>query len=233
MKTRRIEALILGLALALASAGAHAQPLPTLVTGASVFEQPGTTFNFTIQVTNTSSITSINDFTAFFMGYQLIAEPGAVGMLSIVAALQPSSSPVLTSGTIATFFDNQAILPTAINGTTAYTVASLGNDVEPEQGDTIAASQTRNLVTLQVQASANADGRWKLYAVNALDSGNPVSAWQQVNSSTDFAFGNLPAATTSLEIAVIAVPEPSTVALAGIAMLLGTGRLAHRRRQAG
>jgi hypothetical protein len=232
MKTRLIEALVLGLAIALASAGAHAQPLPSVVTGASVFEQPGTTFNFTVQVTNTSSITSINDFTAFYMGYQMIAEPGAVGTLSIVAAIQPSSSPVLTAGTIATFFDNQAVLPTAINGTTAYTVASLGNDVEPEQGDTIAASQTSNLVTLQVQASANADGRWKLFAVNALDSGNPVSAWQQVGSGNDFAFGNLPTATTSLELAVISVPEPSALVLAGIAVLFGAGRLGYRRGRA-
>lgn len=232
MKTYRIEVLVLGLVLALTSARAGGQPLPSVVTGASVFEQPGTTFNFTVQLTNTSSITSITDFTAFFMGYQLIAEPGAVGTMSIVDAFQPSATPVLTAATIATFVDTQAVLPTAINGTTAYTAASLGNDVEPEQGDTIAASQTLNLVTLQVQASANADGRWKLYAVNALDAGNPVSAWQQVGSGNELAFGNLPAATTALEIAVISVPEPSAVALAGIAMLLGAGRLAYRRRQA-
>lgn len=230
MKTRHLESLVVGVCLALASVAASAQPLPNVVTGGSMFEQPGTTFNFTVQVTNTSSITSITDFTAFFMGYQLLAEPGSVGTLSIIDVLQPSSSPVLTAGTIAAFSDPVAVLPTAINGTTAYVSTSLGNDVEPELGDTIDPSETLNLITLQVQASANASGTWKLYAVNASDSGNPVSAWQKVGSGTDFQFGNLPSSpTTSLHVATIAVPEPSGLALAGIAALAIAACVARRR----
>jgi hypothetical protein len=210
-----ILCLALGVAQAAGSSG-HAQQLPTLVTGGSVAKQPGTTFNANVQLTNLDQFTSVEDFTAFFMGFQLIPQSGAVGTLTIIGASQPTTSPVLTGAVIdATFLDSLE-LPSLLNGTTDYVAAILGND--PETGDTIAPGATRNLVALEIQASANADGLWKLFAVNDNDGGIPVSAWQRPGSGIDFGFTNLPSVSpTALELTVISVPEPSAGMLASIA----------------
>jgi hypothetical protein len=207
--------LALGVALVAGSVG-HAQQLPTLVTGGSVAEQPGTTFNVNVQLTNLDQFVDVEDFTAFFMGFQLIPQSGAVGTLTIIGASQPATSPVLTESIISETFLDDLVLPNALNGTTDYVGAILGND--PETGDSIGPGQTLNMVTLQIQASGDADGLWRLFAVNDSDTGNPVSAWQKAGFGTDYGFTNLPSASpTALELTVISVPEPSARLLASVA----------------
>jgi len=212
----RFTAIWLGIGLAVAaSSTSHATPLPALLAGDPVSHPAGTTFSVNVRLTNTD-VATVEDFAAFFMGFQLIPQAGAVGTVTIIGASQPTSNPVLTGQTIdATFLDN-LILPDLINGTIDYVAAILGND--PETGDSIVTAAIRNLVTLEIQASADANGDWKLFAVNDSDGGNPVSAWQKPNSTTNYGFTNLSSGSaTALELTVISVPEPPSGMLASMA----------------
>jgi hypothetical protein len=217
MNSARIRSLWLTVGLTLASGSTiHATPLPSLLAGEPISRLPGTTFNVNVRLTNTD-LAAVEDFTAFFMGFQLIPQAGAVGTVTIVGASQPTSSPVLTGSVIdATFLDTLE-LPSLINDTVDYVAAILGNDPETP-ADTIAPGETRNLVTLQIQASGDSNGLWKLFAVNDNDAGNPVSAWQKPGSGTNFGFTNLPSGSpTALELTVISVPEPASGMLASLA----------------
>lgn len=206
--------LTVGLAFATWSTG-QATPLPALLAGNPVFRLPGTTFSVNVQLTNTGQA-PIEDFAAFFMGFQLIPQAGAVGTVTIIGANQPTSNPVLTGATIDESFLDGLILPNMINGTEDYVAAILGNN--PETGDSIVAAAIRNLVSLEIEASADANGDWKLFAVNDNDSGNPVSAWQKPGSPTNYGFTNLSSASgTAVELTVISVPEPAAGMLASLA----------------
>jgi hypothetical protein len=207
--------LTVGLAFATWSTSHATTTLPALLAGDPVSRLPGTTFGVNVRLTNGEQA-AVEDFTAFFMGYQLIPQAGAVGTVTIIGVSQPVSNPVLTGTGIDVTFMPNLLLPTPINGTFDSVAAILGND--PETGDSILAGEIRNLVNLQIQASVNANGDWKLFAVNASDSGNPVSAWQKPNDATNFGFANLASdSPTAFELTVISVPEPSSWMLAGLA----------------
>lgn len=203
-----------------------------LQSGASTLQfSQGSSGSLDLAVSNTGTdATFVNNF---WVGVQLVADPGATGTLSLASVSAPASNSLLTGSPT---FDASA---ETLSGTTtvggADYIQLLGGN-NSSFDDTLNASSIANLLTLTFSASGDALGTWTLYGVNQGSSPSVSFTAGTLDQQTDFT--NLPATDDTYialaTITVTAVPEPRTDVLAGLAAAIGIAAaspLRHRRRR--
>jgi len=215
--------VVLGLCLA-TMMPAVATPL-NLNTGVSLTLDPAlsTSGTLTLAATNENAGSAITNFNSWSVILQLIPGPGAIGSATLVGVADPSVNPSLGPAstpptTTSSLFDDTYFLLSPVNGTVDAISVGIANDTNSSTTWTL--GQTYNLADFTVQLSAGAQGTWTLYAIN--DENNSGS-WMAPNGNLT-PFGNLPTAAegeyTVLAVGTItAVPEPSSLLLAGSAIV--------------
>jgi hypothetical protein len=200
----------------------------TLDTGKNLEIDPAvsTTGTFTLSATNDSG-SVINTFNGWGLILQLVPTPGAIGTAAFVNLTEPAVNPSLgpvsnPPDNVTTTFDDTYFLLSSINGTTDAYFVGIGN--ETDSATTWSLGQALNLADLEVQLSPGAQGTWTVFAIN--DRFNSTG-WFDMVTFESIAFSDLPTAPvtnpqsyTSLTLGTItAVPEPSTLMLAGSAIV--------------
>jgi len=222
---RRIAAVA---ALLMAAAGPAGATTLTLDTGKAVTMAPGASGTFRFSATNDAGAITA-DFLGWAMGFQVRPSGVTSGSLTIGSLSQSPVNPM----PVGDLEFNQPLLLTlantgTINGSTQFWAMSAAS---LDTLGTIAGSTSVNLGDLGITASPSADGVWNVYAVQQAD---PFAKTYWNNAvPADVQFGNLPqsAGNSSVligTITVTAVPEPSTMSLAGFAVV-AAGWVARRR----
>jgi hypothetical protein len=228
MKIRLIAA-VAALVFGLQTIPASATTL-SLDTGKSLVLNPGTSGSMTFSFTNNPG--DINDnFLAYTLGIQVLPAGVVSGTVTLGTLTQPVTNPMpigtldFTQPTLATLKSSGTI-----NGTTnfyninAATTTALG---------TVLGSTSYNLGTLGFTASGGAAGTWNVYVIQ--QGGADFQSYWTDGSILDSDFGNLPrgAGNSSLLVGTItAVPEPGSLAVAGVAGMMAMGCVWGRRRKA-
>ena len=207
----------------------HASPI-NVDTGTSVSLSPGSTSTFTVSLTNENAGTAITTFNGWGLILQVIPRAGATGTASFSALASPASNGALADPGEASF-DGAYTLNSAVNGTVAAYLTSIGNDTPVST--TFALGQTYNIgyFTVLLSGDATPGSIWDVYALNdEFD----TSSWSTPGGVAT-AFGNLATPLTgqyaSVQIGTIsAVPEPSSFMLTASA-LVGAGWYGWRSRR--
>jgi len=222
-------ALACGLVL-FASLPAFAQSIIDLDTGISETVEPGGSGSFTFTMANVGTSATPDNFIGWVLGIQLVPQGGNTGSLTVGSLSGGATNPMPTGSLDIT----QPVLSTlgssaTINGSTQYyfmginTLDSLG---------TLAVGQTYEMGSLGLTASGDASGIWDVYTVQQ---NSPLfKTYFFDGSAAEQPFGNLPwgLGNQSLKLGTVevaAVPEPSTLAMLGLAGF-GAGGYAWRRR---
>jgi hypothetical protein len=202
-----------------------------LQSGASTLQfSQGSSGSLDLAVSNTGTdATFVNNF---WVGVQLVADPGATGTLSLASVSAPASNSLLTYSP--TFDASAATLSgtTTVGGADYIQLIGANNS---NSEDSLADGEVANLIAITFTASGDALGTWTLYGVN--QSSSSVSYLSNVND-VQTGFDNVPATDDTYialaTITVTAVPEPRTDVLAGLAAAIGIAAaspLRHRRRR--
>ena len=209
----------------------------TLVTGNATSMLPATSGSMTLSMANDAG--DVTNFNGWVVGVQFLPAAGTTGTVSLTGLLAPTSNAAVTNNPLLPVFDPDLELndvnsnPLFVNGSNLFTALSITSSLA-SQTQTILGSSTRNLGIVTFTASANAAGTWNLYAINPKVDDGERSYWYfpTLNSTP---YGNLllpssgPANSILLgTVTVQAVPEPSTISLAGFAVA-AAGWTAFRR----
>jgi hypothetical protein len=200
-----------------------------LDTGAMLGLQPGGTGSLTISLSNDAG--SVTNFNGWVVGIQYLPTPGATGSIALESLVQPATNPAVTNNVGTPVLDPDLELfdfdaaPLFVNGSDLFSVISI-TSAQPSNTQTLLGSTSYNLGTLTFSASANAQGTWNLYAINPNELDGERS-WWYTNGLNTVSYGNLllPAEGQSANslligtISVTAVPEPSSLLLAGSAIV--------------
>lgn len=215
---------------ALVMAGPAGATTISLDTGKSLSVSPGASGTFTFSATNDAgAITS--DFLGWTMGIQLLPSGTTVGTMTIGALAQSLTNPMPTGVVDISQPALQTLaLSGTINGLTEYYLIGMA---ATEVLGSLSGNTSYNLGDLTVNASANAQGTWNVYAVQ--QGGSFYKTYWTNSTLTDVDFGNLvrgPQGTNNSILigTVTAVPEPSTIALLGMSMAIA-GWYAWRTRR--
>lgn len=197
---------------------ALASPI-NLDTGISATVNPGSTGSFTLSMTNEASGSAITNFNSWALILQVIPQPGATGTATITGLTSPLTNPALAVPGDPPLFDNAYTTNVPVNGTINAYQVGLAN--ETNAVTTFALGQTYNAADFTVALSPDASGSWSLFVLN---DENNTTAWLNAGG-TPTAFGNSAVAGeglyTSTQIGTIsAVPEPSSLMLAGSAIVV-------------
>lgn len=239
IRARALSAAAIGACL-LASAGtAVAGPIVNFTTGLSLSLPQSGTGSLTMQLTNAGDASQ--DVNAYTLGIMVVQTSGS-GTLTFDSWTKPSNPVVGDPDAEYTPFGQPQVFqlnaPISISGTNYFDYFSVQVAATDNFNYPLAAGVTKDAGLMSFSSSGQ--GAWDVYVVNqaAQSGGLPVSVLQ-INTGTAFGFGNLAATNgASLKIGTItAVPEPSTVVLAGVAVVAGLlpvvrrricGRLRHR-----
>lgn len=221
-------ALACGLVL-FASLPAFAQSIIDLDTGISETVEPGGSGSFTFTMANVGTSAAPDNFIGWVLGIQLVPRVGNTGSLTVGSLSGGAINPMPTGSLDIT----QPVLSTlgssaVLNGSNQYyfmginTLDTLG---------TLAVGQTYEMGSLGLTASGDASGTWDVYTVQQ---NSPLfKTYFFDGTAFEQPFGNMPwvgGGNYSLKLGeVAAVPEPSTLAMLGLAGL-GAGGYAWRRR---
>lgn len=221
-------ALACGLVL-FASLPAFAQSIIDLDTGISETVEPGGSGSFTFTMTNVGTSAAPDNFIGWVLGIQLVPRVGNTGSLTVGSLSGGAINPMPTGSLDIT----QPVLSTlgssaVLNGSNQYyfmginTLDTLG---------TLAVGQTYEMGSLGLTASGDASGTWDVYTVQQ---NSPLfKTYFFDGTAFEQPFGNMPwvgGGNYSLKLGeVAAVPEPSTLAMLGLAGF-GAGGYAWRRR---
>ena len=219
MKTFSWRAAAACVCLAMAGGTAVAAPIVNFVTGLSLSMDPSTTGSLTMQFTNAGDATQgINTYTLAIMAIQT----SGTGVLTFDSWTKPASPLITDPITEYTPFDPPELFtlnaPIVIDGTDYFDYYSVQVAATDGFNYQLFAGNTKNAGLMTF--TNDGPGTWDLYVVNQerQTGGLPVTLLQTADT-TDYGFGNLPEGNGEyLKIGTItAVPEPSTVALAGMA----------------
>jgi hypothetical protein len=210
----------------------------TLVTGNTTSMLPGTSGSMTLSMANDAG--NVTNFNGWVLGVQFLPAAGTTGTVSLTGLLAPTSNAAVTNNPAAPVYDPDLELfdvnsdPLFINGSNLFTSLSITSALSSNT-QTIAGSSTVNLGIITFTASADAAGTWNIFAINPNADDGERSYWY-TNGLNSNSYGNLllpasgqPAASILLgTVTVQAVPEPSTISLAGFAVA-AAGWTAFRR----
>ena len=223
IRSRLLAAATLVASLFATAATAVAAPIVNFTTGLSLDLAETGTGGMTMKFTNAGDATqSINYYS---VGIMLLQTSGS-GSLTFDSWTKPSDPVIGDPEAEYTPFDAPGLFtlnaPVNIAGTDYFDYYFVATAATDAFNYPLAAGVTKDAGLMTFSVSGQ--GTWDVYAVNqeAQPGGLPVSLIQD-NTSDEFGFGNLPAANgASLMIGTItAVPEPSTIALGGVALLVG------------
>ena len=218
--------------LALLASSASGVPIVNLSTGLSLEMQESTSGTLTMQFTNVGDGTqSVNSYSLAI----LVVQTSGTSTLTFDSWTKPAD-PVLIGDVAAEYtpFDQPALFPlnapVSIGGTEYFEYYAVQAAATDNFDYPLLASATKNVGLMTFTNSG--EGSWDLYVINqeAQAGGLPLSLMQNL-AGDEFAFGNLPVANgAALKMGtVVAVPEPSTVVLAGVAVLAGLLPMVRRR----
>lgn len=226
MKYRVFSCGAIVLLLAVLAAQAVATTL-TLDTAKALQLQQSGSGMFTFSATNDAG-TITENFLGWTIGFQIRPSGVTTGSLTVgvltasVVNPMPVGSLEFTQPSLFTFANSGTI-----NGSTQFYSMSLNST---DTLGTLAGLTSYNLGNLGLTASANAEGTWNVYVVQQAD---PFAKTYWTDAApADVQFGNLPQSGGNSSIlvgtvTVAAVPEPSTLSLAGVA-LMALGRISRR-----
>jgi hypothetical protein len=205
-----------------------AESIINLGTDISESIEPGGSGSFTFTLSNDGTTADLDNFIGWVLGIQLVPQPGTTGTLTVGNLSSPATNPMPVGAVEFT----QPVLSTlgsgaVINGSTQYYFMGVS---ATEQFGTVAVGQTYEMGSLALTASPDAQGAWDVYTVQ--QNSPLLKTYWFDGSALETEFANLPfgQGNTSLQLGTIsAVPEPSSVALLGLAGL-GAGGYALRRR---
>lgn len=201
---------------AASSVPALASPI-NIDTGIAPVVSPGSTGTFTLSMTNESSGSAITTFNSWALIMQVIPQPGATGTATITGLISSVTNPALAAPG-EPLFDNAYTTNVPVNDTINAYQVGIANDTNAVT--TFALGQTYNAGDFTVSLSPDASGSWSIFVLN--DENNTTS-WLTAGGAAT-AFGNSAVAGeglyTSTQIGTIsAVPEPSSLVLAGSAIV--------------
>jgi len=229
---RSVSLAVAGGLVLFAALPAFATSIIDLTTGQNWSIAPGSTDSITFTMTNVGTSAAPDNFIGWVLGLQFVPQPGTIGTLTLAG----TSS--LSGGTTnpMPFGDLQITQPAlstlasgaTLNGSTQYlfmnvnTLTDLG---------TLAVGQPYEMGSLSLTASPDALGAWDVFTVQQ-NSPTFRTYWFD-GTATEQPFGNIPwvgGGNYSLKLGEVAVvPEPSSLAMLGLAGL-GAGGYAWRRR---
>jgi hypothetical protein len=192
----------------------------TLDTGKSLTLLQGGSGLFTFSASNDAGDIT-NNFFGWNIGFQVLPSGVTSGSLNVEELFQPSVNPAV-AGDLEFIQPDQVLLlanSASINGSTNFRSMSI-NSLDTLA--TLQGSTSYNLGNVSFSATLDAAGTWNVYAVQQAD---PFAKTFWTNGSlADVQFGNLPqsAGDSSVligTISVTAVPEPSSLLLAGSAIV--------------
>ncbi len=186
---------------------ANALPLE-LDVGKSISVTAGQSAAFVFSATNTNSGDAV-DFTAWYMGVQVIPSAGSSGTISVGNLTAATTNPIPIGQVQISTPAPRSINP-PLNGSTTYYDIGITTTDTPT---TLTAGNSYNLGSLELNASGDASGAWEVYAIQQ---SVQRTYWQELNLG-EFAFGNLPFGSSNTSVligTVTAVPEPATCGMA-------------------
>lgn len=228
----RCIAAILAATLAWNSA-AVAGPIVNVGTSWTLSFNQGSTGQATVSVSNVGD--AFAEFNGVALGFVLVPVSGS-GTLDLVNFSAPATNPLFTQGPPEYILQAISTLdaPITVSGTdytSFYPAFAANNTAFNEQ---LAASQSKNMGTLEFSAADGTLGTWQVYLAN--QASPQKSFYSTTSPSSDFTFDDLPAIDGSLVLigTVQVVPEPSTLVgllAGGVAVAAYRGR--KRRARAG
>jgi len=233
----RLSTFAAAVGLVLVSAlPACAESILNLGTGITKVMQPASSDSFSFTLSNVGTTTAPDNFVGWVLGVQLVPRVGTTGTLTPGSLTGGATNPMppgaieITQPALSTLGSSATI-----NGLTQYYFMGIS---ATEQFGTVAVGQTYQMGSLGLTASANALGTWDVYTVQQ---NNPLfktyffdgAAAEQQFGNIPWVVGGTPQGNYSLKLGEVqVVPEPSTIALLGLAGL-GAGGYAEtvRRRK--
>lgn len=208
---------------------AFAASVINLDTGTDTLEtlQPGGSGSVIFRLSNDGT-TSLDTFTGWNLGLQFIPRAGTTGTLTVGSLSAGSVNPVPVGTTELTQPVSASLGVVTINGLSTY--FNTGSIATAEYS-VLAAGSTYDMGTVGLTASVNALGVWDVYTVQQ---NTPLFRTYFWNDGLEQMFANVPTGAGpgnySVQLGTVAVvPEPSTLAMLGLAGL-GAGGYAWRRR---
>lgn len=233
---RRFSAPALACGLVVfAALPAFATSIINLGTGLSETIEPGSSGSFTFTMSNVGTSATPDNFIGWVLGIQLVPQGGNTGSLTVGSLSGGTTNPMpfgdldITQPALSTLGSSATI-----NGSTQYYF--MGINTLTDLG-TVAVGQTYEMGSLGLTASGDASGVWDVYTVQQ---NSPLfktyffdgSALEQPFGNIPWVIGSTGQGNYSLKLGTVevaAVPEPSTLAMLGLAGL-GAGGYAWRRR---
>lgn len=179
--------------------------------------------------TLTLSLTNAGNESAFVNSYTLgilVVPTSGSGTLTLDAWTGPASAPLLSDVAAEYTPYDQPVLfpliaPVTISGTEYFEYFQVQAANTNGFDDPLGVAASRNIGTLNFSV-IDGNGTWDIYMINqeAQEGGLPISFLQD-SELADFPFGNLPAVNGEALLVgtVTAVPEPTTLLLAGCGCL--------------
>ena len=206
---------------------AFAVSVINLDTGTDILEtlEPGGSGSVIFRLSNDGT-SSLDTFTGWNLGLQFIPRAGTTGTLTVGSLSAGSVNPVPAGTTELTQPSLSSLGAVTINGLSTYfnTGAITTSEVA-----ILAPGSTYDMGTVGLTASGDALGVWDVYAVQQ---NNPLFRTYLWNDGLEQMFANVPNNLGNYSVqlgAVEVVPEPSTLAMLGLAGL-GASGYAWRRR---
>jgi hypothetical protein len=215
--------------LLFAALPAVAESVLNLTTGQQWSMDPDSTESIVFTMANDGTTAAPDDFIGWVLGLQFVPRSGTSGSLT-VGSLSGGPNNPMPVGTLD--ITQPSLLPlgsgAVINGLTNYYFMAMST---LDTFGTVAVGQTYDMGSLQLTSSADALGTWDVYTVQQ---NSPLFKTYWFDGSVlEQPFGNLPwvgGGNQSLALGTVeVVPEPSSLALLGLAGL-GAGGYAWRRR---
>jgi len=203
-----------------------AESIINLGTGIEESIEPGGSGSFPFTLSNVGTTTVADNFKDWVLGIQLIPQPGTIGTLTLGTLSAGTTNPMPVGGVDISQPALRSLGAVSINGSSEYYFMTIAAN---ERFGTVAVGQTYEMGSLALTASPDAQGAWDVYTVQQ---NSPLMRTYWFDDTvTERAFGNIPfgGGNTSLQLGTVVVPEPSSVALLGLAGL-GAGGYALRRR---
>lgn len=224
---RRLSIAVLAAAMLTTFSSPSPASTLTLDTGKSVTLLQGTSGTFTFSATNDAGAIT-DDFLGWAIGFQVLPSGSTSGLITVGALSSPAVNP-MPIGTVQLI--QPGLFPLAnsasLNGSPNF--YAMGMTSEDTLGS-LAEFTSYNLANVALSASGDAVGTWNVYAVQ--QAGAFIKTFWNNAATADVTFGNLPQSGNSSiligTVTVTAVPEPSTISLAGFA-LVAAGWAARRR----
>jgi hypothetical protein len=204
-----------------------AESIINLGTGIQESIEPGGSGSFTFTLSNVGTTTVPDDFLSWVLGIQLIPLPGTTGTLTLGTLSAGTTNPMPVGGVDISQPALRSLGAASINGSSDYYFMQIA---AAEQFGTVSVGQTYEMGSLALTASPDAQGAWDVYTVQQNGNLRRTYFFDGVNDEKEF--GNIPfnGGDYSLPLGTVeVVPEPSSVALLGLAGL-GAGGYALRRR---